>query len=102
MTSTYNIRRYGRVFTIQVDDLIMETHYKKGELCEFHMLDWIEKNIQRGGIWIDAGANVGNHTLPFALWADGVVALEPMKVNYDMLLRNIWSSGLVDKVSALM
>jgi len=101
MTSTYNIRRYGRVFTIQVDDLIMETHYKKGELCEFHMLDWIEKNIQRGGIWIDAGANVGNHTLPFALWADGVVALEPMKVNYDMLLRNIWSSGLVDKVSAL-
>lgn len=101
MSTTYTIHRYGRDFTIEVDDAIMEAHYKKGELCEWHMLDWIEKNVPRGGIWVDAGANVGNHTLPFALWADGVVALEPMPVNHDMLVRNIERSGLVQKVSAL-
>lgn len=101
MSTTYRINRYGREFTIEVEDRIMEDHYKRGELCEYHMLDWIERNIPRGGIWIDAGANVGNHTLPFALWADVVVALEPMTVNYDMLLSNIEASGLVDKVSAL-
>ena len=86
---TYHVNRYGHRFVLTVEDAIMETHYQKGELCEWHMLDWIEKHIPRGGVWIDAGANIGNHTMPFSLWADTVVAFEPMPVNFDLLLQNI-------------
>jgi FkbM family methyltransferase len=87
--NTYQITRYGHTFTIRVDDEIMETHYRNGELCEHHMLDWMERNLPRGGLWIDAGANVGNHTLPFALWADQVIAFEPMEVNAELLIFNV-------------
>lgn len=89
--NTYQIARYGHTFTIRVDDEIMESTYKEGNLCEYHMLDWIERNIPRGGVWIDAGANIGNHTLPFALWADWVIAFEPMEVNMDLLMQNVGS-----------
>ncbi|TXH51166.1 MAG: FkbM family methyltransferase [Desulfurellales bacterium] len=87
--NTYTITRYGHTFTIRVDDEIMEAHYRKGELCEYHMLDWIHRNIPRGGVWIDAGANVGNHTLPFSTWAAEVLAFEPMPQNAELLQLNV-------------
>lgn len=90
---TYYVTRYGQTFPLTVDDRIMEAHYAKNELCEFHMLDWIEANVKRGGVWIDAGANVGNHALPFSLWADRVVCFEPMPVNFTLLERNIAQFG---------
>lgn len=98
----YTIRRYDHEFRILVDDKIMERHYQQGELCEPHMLDWIFRNIPRGGVWIDAGANVGNHALPFSLWADRVIAFEPMPVNFDLLTLNVanWMHGF--KVEAWM
>ena len=89
--NTYQITRYGHTFTIRVEDEIMETTYKEGNLCEYHMLDWMYRNLPRGGVWIDAGANIGNHTLPFALWADQVIAFEPMEVNMDLLMQNVAS-----------
>lgn len=96
---TYVIERYGRKFRLQVDDRLMEDHYRKGELCEWHMLDWIEHNIPRGGLWVDAGANIGNHAITFALWADLVLALEPMPVNFALLEANLsaneWAASRV-------
>lgn len=86
--NTYQITRYGHTFTLKADDELMEAHYRKGELSEYHMLDWMERNLPRGGLWIDAGANIGNHTLPFALWADQVIAFEPMPVNAELLMLN--------------
>ena len=90
---TYYVTRYGSTFPLAVDDKIMEAHYAKNELCEYHMLDWIEKNVKRGGVWIDAGANVGNHALPFSLWAERVVCFEPMAVNFALLEKNIAAFG---------
>jgi FkbM family methyltransferase len=99
---TFTIARYGHTFTIAADDELMESHYRNGELCEPHMLDWIERNIPRGGVWVDAGANIGNHALPFALWADRVVAFEPMPVNFDLLAMNIANFPHGFKVEAWM
>lgn len=87
--NTYEITRYGHTFTLRADDELMEAHYRKGELSEPHLLDWMHRNLPRGGVWIDAGANIGNHTLPFALWADQVIAFEPMDVNVDLLMQNM-------------
>lgn len=99
---SYAVTRYGHTFSLLVDDQIMEHHYRHGELCEPHMLDWIERNIPRGGVWVDAGANIGNHSLPFALWADLVVAFEPMPVNFDLLAMNIANFPHGFKVEAWM
>lgn len=87
--NTYTISRYGQTWELSVEDDIMETHYKKGELCEYHMLDWMMKNIPEGGIWIDAGANIGNHTIPFAFKADKVIAFEPIPQNFRTLQFNL-------------
>lgn len=96
--NTYQITRYGHTFTIRVDDEIMETTYKDGNICEYHMLDWIHRNIPKGGTWIDAGANVGNHTLPFALWADKVLAFEPIMENFKLLSMNLDGTVNDDRV----
>lgn len=87
--NTYQITRYGHDFHILVDDEIMEATYRDGNLCEYHMLDWMERNLPRGGLWIDAGANIGNHALAFSLWASRVLAFEPMPVNFDLLQFNL-------------
>jgi FkbM family methyltransferase len=86
---TYDIDRYGHRFRIAVDDKLMDSHYEKGELCEYHMLDWMVAQMPRGGVWVDAGANVGNHALVFSLLADKVVAFEPMPQNFALLEKNL-------------
>lgn len=90
MANTYHLTRYGHTYKIAVDDEFMEHHYRRGELCEYHMLDWIQKHVPPGGVWVDAGANVGNHSLFFAtaMDADLVLAFEPADVNYSLLLEN--------------
>lgn len=90
----WHLKRYGHEYVINVDDEFMEHHYAKGELCEQPMLDWMVSYIPKGGIWVDAGANVGNHALVFATAckADAVVALEPADVNYEFLLANLQTS----------
>ena len=67
---TYTIHRYGQAFSIECDDAILTESYERGELCEYHMLDWMLAHIPHGGVWVDAGANIGNHALAFALRAD--------------------------------
>lgn len=88
--STHTIHRYGHTFTIDVEgDKFAEEIYARGELSEQPMLDWMERNIPPGGLWIDGGANVGNHALVFSLWADAVLSFEPMRVNFVLLMRNL-------------
>ena len=109
MKSTHTITRYGQTWDIQVDDAIMENHLRLGLPCEHHMLDWMLTHIEPGGIWIDAGANVGNHAIPFSFRADLVVAYEPMPDNFDLLVSNTSSRsnilplrvGVSDKPGAL-
>lgn len=86
----YHIDRYGARFDIEVGhDDHAKAVYERGLLSEHHMLDWIEANVPHDGCWIDAGANIGNHALAFALWADRVIAIEPVRENFTRLERNI-------------
>ena len=90
MGATYTIERWGHKYIITVDDDVMEETYAKGELCEQVMLDWIIAKVPHGGIWVDCGANVGNHTMVFATAceADVVLAFEPVPWNHETLLAN--------------
>lgn len=90
----YRLKRYGREWTIAADDRLVEHHLALGEPCEHHMLDWMERSIPHRGVWIDAGANVGNHAIPFSFWADLVISLEPMPQNFAALKANIEGNGI--------
>lgn len=91
--STHAFQQYGRTFSIEANDPVLEKEYAAGRFYEGQMIDWILANVPHGGIWVDCGANVGNHALAFATAAHMVVAIEPIVVNYDMLERNIKMSG---------
>lgn len=99
--NTYGIQRFGRFFRIKADDEIMEQSYAKGEFCEQPMLDWIFRHVPHKGIWIDGGANIGNHTLPFAEMADLVIAFEPVDCNMQLLRENVIINGIEKKVMCL-
>lgn len=51
------------------------------------MLNYIFKNYKPGGVYVDCGASIGNHTIFFSkiMRADIVYAFEPLKSSYDHL-----------------
>lgn len=98
---TYDLMRYGRKWNIAADDAIMEDRYQVGEFCEQPMIDWILAMVPVGGLWVDAGANIGNHALPFALSADLVICFEPMGMNTTLLRRNAIENDLSERILCL-
>ena len=80
------------------DDLIQK-HHLKGDFYEREELEIIRKYFPQGGVFLDIGANVGNHTL-FALrilGASKAIIVEPNKVAYDLLFTNIVLNSLGEK-----
>lgn len=55
------------------------------------MMNYLYRNVPRGGKWIDIGASIGNHTMFFKsiMRADEVHSIEPFKPSYDHLNENI-------------
>lgn len=76
------------------------------------MLKPFEKYVPRGSTVIDAGANIGDHTVTYSKWvgSDGwVMAFEPNPIAYECLLHNTErldnvvpiTAGLSDKTSTV-
>lgn len=68
-----------------------------GKFYEQDILDkWILPLREKIKIIYDIGANIGNHTLYFALNtnAEKIYSFEPMKINYDILQKNITQNCL--------
>ena len=58
---------------------------------ELQMLDDIRKRVPPSGVFVDCGANIGNHGVYFGVIckASKVYAFEPVKETYNILLKNI-------------
>jgi len=58
---------------------------------EIGILEKIRRRLPSGSIICDIGANIGNHSLYFAICsgAEQVFAFEPLRTNFDILVRNI-------------
>jgi FkbM family methyltransferase len=61
--------------------------------------DWL--NIQKSGVVLDCGANVGLFTLRASMYTDKIVAVEPLEANYMLLLDNIRTNCLTEHIKPI-
>ena len=68
---------------------------------EMPMLDYIKK-LNKPGIYVDAGSNIGNHAVFFATHCTNkVVAIEPVPANFKILEDNISFNKLNDVIKPI-
>lgn len=73
----------------------LQYFWQRGQFYESGMLQYIHERYH-GGVFVDAGSNVGNHTLWFAMYcgAEVVISIEPVKLLFDWQLENLKLNGL--------
>jgi FkbM family methyltransferase len=82
--------RYGLMLFNRHDRYIGRSIARYGEWCELELV-LMKQLCRRGDVIVDAGANIGTHTLAFAQWvgAKGAVhAFEAQRLVYQMLCAN--------------
>lgn len=73
---------------------------RNGRFYEMPELEMLEAVTPKGSTIVDIGANVGNHSLYFALFmgAKRVIPVEPNPLVFEMLIANVLVNGLSDVV----
>lgn len=83
-------------------DLVQKIIALRRDFYERGMLQDIRDRLEPGGLALDIGANIGNHTVFFAkLCGLRVVALEPGDYLRGVLSRNVEANGLAARVRIL-
>lgn len=74
----------------------IQRHHRRGTFYELTELQALRTVFPKGGVFVDIGANVGNHTLFAAqhLLASRVIPFEPNPLAYDLLIQNVLVNGL--------
>ena len=72
---------------------------RKGRFYERKFLEYISQ-LQLEGVYIDVGANIGNHSIYFGLFsnADKVIGFEPHPQIFRLLQKNIRANDLEERV----
>lgn len=82
-------------------DHISRIIIESGQFYEIDLLRRAREFYLPNTIVVDVGANIGNHTLYFALALDAeVYAFEPYKISFELLKQNIEINLLASKVHA--
>lgn len=85
------------VFLINEYDLI-GVAIQRNKVWEYHLYDFYSKILTKDDICIDAGANLGFHTIQFGKLTKKVHAFEPQPLIYNQLCANILFNDLNDNV----
>jgi FkbM family methyltransferase len=97
---------YGAHMTIEGRDpgeYVFRRIRDGGTFYESTLLDALSYlPLRPDGLVVDAGANLGNHTLFFAVVLGlPVLAVEPEQANHDLLVRNADLNGVTDRVTVV-
>lgn len=81
--------KWGKRITLSIDDQEIYKRVRQNrEFYEFHMLDHIH-SLNLNGIFLDIGANFGNHSVFFEKFCGAdVIAFEPVERNLELLRLN--------------
>ncbi|MGS2723684.1 FkbM family methyltransferase [Porticoccus sp. GXU_MW_L64] len=91
--ASWFIKRDGSAFTFDCNGIAYEGHldnyvewvaYVTGQFYEYTYINLIKKRVN-GGIALDVGANIGNHSLAFSQFFEQVYAVEPYPPVYERL-----------------
>jgi FkbM family methyltransferase len=81
--------------TFAADDLIAQEIRAAGTFFEIELLEHLAVRGPEGGVFIDVGANIGNHAVFFGKFlADRVVCIEPHPSLIPILRRNLQQNGV--------
>src|SRR5512144_1939846 len=76
--------------TFAPDDLIGQEIRETGTFFEIELLEHLAIHGPRGGVFVDVGANIGNHAVFFGKFlAERVVCVEPHPDLVPLLTRNL-------------
>ena len=80
-------------FSIHQDDLISNIIKSTNDFYEIEIFRAFKSLIPTSGVFLDIGANIGNHSLMFAVNFTGIeiYSFEPSIVNFPLLHRNLQS-----------
>ena len=89
------------VFCLTMEDDPIQRAHRKGRFYEGADLNKVISHVAPGGTVLDIGANVGNHTLYFAMFtgAARVIPVEPNPLALEPLVGNVLANrlqGLID------
>ena len=101
----FTFESHGRNFHLHLPDRqdhIQATIREQGKFYEGAMLDDAFGRLEPGGLAVDVGANIGNHSLFFAgVCGLRVIAIEPEIHCGEILERNVALNDLVDQIELL-
>ena len=78
------------------NDFIYADMIRNNKLWDIDRIKYMMRFIAFDSIAIDAGSHVGCHTIQFARKAKTVIAVEPIKQNFDLWQANIELNGLTN------
>lgn len=85
------------VYFPDINDHIVNVIQRSGTFYESDLLEHLLLSVPRKGVFVDVGANIGNHTVFFAKYmASRVVAIEPHPHNFEILNSVIMKNGLTN------
>jgi len=89
---------FSLIFPDKMDPISKEIK-KTGTFYEIKTLQAVRAEYIYGGVFLDVGANVGNHTIFFSkICGAQVLAFEPNPIVREMLTQNITRNGVVSLV----
>ena len=93
------IRGCPVTFCTSMENDPIQRKNRAGAFYETSDLYLLDRHFPRGGTFVDIGANIGNHSLYFALilGAGRVVPFEPNPLAYRVLVQNVLANGLLDR-----
>lgn len=88
------------IFCVNMENDPVQRNHRRGQFYEMSELSRLSSIFPQGGVFVDIGANVGNHTLFAALFlgASQVIPFEPNPKAFELLVSNVLVNGLRDKV----
>jgi FkbM family methyltransferase len=87
-------------FCVNMKNDPIQRNHRRGQFYEIKELAALRAIFPQGGVFVDIGANVGNHSLFAALFlkAAKVIPFEPNPLAYDLLIQNV----LVNRLAAVV